>query len=307
MDSRSKISWQLIHPHCWKMLGGYYNKMFTASSLSSLQLILRIYQKNFSLVEIEDLHPTMEMLMDPYTLQNCPSDSAFLAIEVRICFIAQLYQQQSQTQTVKGLASDLLTRVYEFVRPEDQTADSTCVNISPPVSSLAVTAGDNFLLFTSPASTDPQLSINWAAFCHSAGRSEVCAGVKSELGRAEQPSASPPQAPPPLAALPWCNFTPHTTCSSHISSDTASLQPIFLLGSSAGPVTGMTRQPFVSSLPCVAGPVLEMVRWSPQPNMWGCSSISILYTSPVLCTHVLGSTWLSLIINISDTWTSLRK
>ena len=116
------------------MLGGYYNKMFTASSLSSLQLILRIYQKNFSLVEIEDLHPTMEMLMDPYTLQNCPSDSAFLAIEVRICFIAQLYQQQSQTQTVKGLASDLLTRVYEFVRPEDQTADSTCVNISPPPS-----------------------------------------------------------------------------------------------------------------------------------------------------------------------------
>ena len=50
----------------------------------------------------------------------------------------------------------------------------------------------------------------------------MCAGVKSELGRAEHPSASPPQAPPPPPALPWCNFTPHTTCSSHISSDTAS-------------------------------------------------------------------------------------
>ena len=48
----------------------------------------------------------------------------------------------------------------------------------------------------------------------------------------------------------------------------ASLQPIFLLGSSRGPVTGMTRQPFVSFLPCVAGPVLEMamVRWSPHHN-----------------------------------------
>ena len=112
--------------------------MFTDSSLSSLQLILRIYQKkNFSLVEIEDLHPTMEMLMDLHTLQNCPSDSAFLASEVRICFIAQLYQQQSQTQTVKGLASDLLTRVYEFVRPEDQTADSPPVScLLPPSQSL---------------------------------------------------------------------------------------------------------------------------------------------------------------------------
>lgn len=111
MDSQSKISWQLIHRHCWKMLGGHYNKMFTASSLSSLQLIWRIYQKNFSLVEIRNLRPSMEMLMDlhlhRYTLQNCPTVTQ-LSWPL-ICFIARLYHQSSSVRELELESTDQLT------------------------------------------------------------------------------------------------------------------------------------------------------------------------------------------------------
>ena len=155
MDSQSKISWQLIHPHCWKMLGGHSNKMFTASSLSSLQLIYRIYQKNISSHQLWQCYWIYNALHLAKLSQWVSFPGQWGEI-LFYCSTLSTLELHSYTvvQTVKGLANDRLTRDYEFVRPgSGESSDTRCeaitsVLVYPLRQSQWVE--DNFLLFTSP-------------------------------------------------------------------------------------------------------------------------------------------------------------
>ena len=134
MDSQSKISWQLIHPHCWKMLGGYYNKMFTASSLSSLQLILRIYQKKLLFSWNRRSSPNYGNVNGSLHLAELSQWLSFpghWGENLFYCSTLSTAEPDPDCQRSRQWSAYQSLWVCQTRRP-----DSTCVNISPPVSCL---------------------------------------------------------------------------------------------------------------------------------------------------------------------------